>query len=81
MPRSALAQGGNGPVSVANGDFGSRFGWYVDIIKRKVDQNWYRAEVDPRTPKGAHGADILQSEPPGRSVRCSRSTIPAAARR
>jgi protein TonB len=52
MPRSATAQGGNGPVSVANGDFGSRFGWYVEIIKRKVDQNWYRAEVDPRTPKG-----------------------------
>ena len=53
MPRSAMAQGGNGPVSVANGDFGSRFGWYVEIIKRKVDQNWFRAEVDPRTPKGA----------------------------
>jgi periplasmic protein TonB len=53
MPRSAMAQGGSGPVSVANGDFGSRFGWYVEVIKRKVDQNWYRAEVDPRTPRGA----------------------------
>ena len=48
-----MAQGGSGPVSVANGDFGSRFGWYVEVIKRKVDQNWYRAEVDPRTPRGA----------------------------
>ncbi|MGD0520693.1 MAG: TonB C-terminal domain-containing protein [Terracidiphilus sp.] len=54
MPRSAQAMGGsNGPVSVTNGDFGSRFGWYVEVIKRKVDQNWYRAEVDPRTPRGA----------------------------
>ncbi len=53
MPRSTQAQGGsNGPVSVSNGDFGSRFGWYVEIIKRKVDQNWYRGEVDPRTPRG-----------------------------
>jgi protein TonB len=43
----------NGPVTVANGDFGSRFGWYVEVIKRKVDQNWFRAEVDPRTPRGA----------------------------
>jgi protein TonB len=55
MQRSTMAQGGttNGPVTVANGDFGTRFGWYVDVIKRKVDQNWLRPEVDPRTPKGS----------------------------
>jgi protein TonB len=53
MPRATLSQGGaNGPVTVSNGDFGSRFGWYVEIIKRKVSQNWNRFEVDPRTPKG-----------------------------
>ena len=53
MPRSMAAQGGaNGPVTINNGDFGSRFGWYVEIIKRKVSQNWNRYEVDPRTPKG-----------------------------
>jgi protein TonB len=43
----------NGPVTVSTGDFGTRFAWYVDVIRRKVDQNWYRPEVDPRTPKGA----------------------------
>jgi protein TonB len=55
MPRSSLAQpvASNGPVTVSNGDFGTRFGWYVDIIKHKVDQNWFRAQVDARTPKGA----------------------------
>jgi protein TonB len=54
MPRATMAQpGANGPVTVSNGDFGTRFGWYVEIIKRKVDQNWFRAQVDPRTPKGA----------------------------
>jgi protein TonB len=55
MPRATMSQGGasNGPVSVSNGDFGSRYGWYVDGIKRKVSQNWIRAQVDPRTPKGA----------------------------
>ncbi|MGA3262447.1 MAG: TonB family protein [Terracidiphilus sp.] len=54
MPRAMQAEGGsNGPVSVSNGDFGTRFGWYVEIIKRKVDQNWYRGVVDPRTPRGA----------------------------
>jgi protein TonB len=43
----------NQPVNVTNGDFGSRFPWYVEIIKRKVAQSWFRGEVDPRTPKGA----------------------------
>jgi protein TonB len=38
---------------VTGGDFGSRFGWYVDVIKRKVAQDWYLQEVDPSTPAGA----------------------------
>jgi len=42
----------NGPVNVNNGDFGSRFGWYVDAINRKVSQNWNKFEVDSHTPKG-----------------------------
>ncbi len=53
MPRAMPQSFGSNGVSVANGDFGSRFGWYVQIIKQRVDQNWYRAMVDPRTPKGA----------------------------
>jgi periplasmic protein TonB len=43
----------NQPVTVAQGDFGSRFPWYVDMIKRKVAQNWYRGVVDTHTPSGA----------------------------
>ena len=42
----------NGPVSISNSDFGSRFGWYEEIIRRKVDQNWYHREVDSSTAKG-----------------------------
>jgi protein TonB len=55
MPRATMAQNtaSNGPVSISNGDFGNRFGWYVEIIKRKVSQSWNRYEVDSRTPKGA----------------------------
>lgn len=55
MPRATMAQptASNGPVSITNGDFGSRFGWYVEIIKRKVSQNWNRYEVDASTAKGA----------------------------
>jgi len=55
LPRATTAQpnASNGPVSISNGDFGSRFGWYVEVIKRKVGQNWNKFEVDPHTPKGA----------------------------
>ena len=40
----------NGTVSIAveNGDFGSRFGWYVEVVKRKVAENWLTQEVDPQ---------------------------------
>ena len=55
MPRATMSQStaANGPVSISNGDFGARFGWYVEGIKRKVSQNWNRGQVDPRTPRGA----------------------------
>src|ERR1700727_2362843 len=43
----------NSPTAVTGGDFGSRFGWYVDVIKRKVAQDWYLQEVEPSTPSGA----------------------------
>jgi protein TonB len=31
-----------------SGDFGSRFGWYVDGVRRKVSENWLKYEIDPR---------------------------------
>jgi protein TonB len=30
-----------------SGDFGSRFGWYVQQVNRTVSSRWYRNEVDP----------------------------------
>jgi protein TonB len=54
MPRATQAQTASvGPTSISEGDFGSRFGWYVDGINRKMATTWYKPEVDPRTPKGA----------------------------
>jgi periplasmic protein TonB len=29
------------------GDFGSRFSWYVDQVRRKVSENWMKYEIDP----------------------------------
>jgi protein TonB len=55
MPKSMAntPNASNSPVQVAGGDFGSRFGYYVNGITRTVSQNWYKQEVDPGTSEGA----------------------------
>jgi len=53
VPRAIQGQPNPGPTTIAEGDFGSRFPWYVDGINRKMSQSWNKFEVDPRTPKGA----------------------------
>ena len=45
------AKGGFG-VSGSGGDFGTKYGWYVQIIQRKVSENWLKYEVDPRITGG-----------------------------
>jgi protein TonB len=41
------AKGGFG-VTGGSGDFGTRYGWYVQVIQRKVSENWLKYEVDPK---------------------------------
>ncbi|HSA93960.1 MAG TPA: TonB family protein [Terriglobales bacterium] len=40
------AKGGFG-FTGPGGDFGSRYAWYVDVVRRKVSENWLKYEVDP----------------------------------
>jgi protein TonB len=47
------AHSSNSPVSVAGGDFASRFPWYVDKITRLVSQNWYTYQIDSSTHYGS----------------------------
>lgn len=47
----------NKSVVVQNGDFGSRFGWYVQMIQRTVAQNWYSQLADPNASLG-HSAVV-----------------------
>jgi protein TonB len=50
-PYGSFAVGGTkGGLSFTGGtgDFGSRFGWYVDAVRRKVSDNWLKYEIDPR---------------------------------
>ncbi len=60
IPRATAAQtaASSGPVSIANSDFGSRFGWYVDGMNRKMATGcggscWYRPGAESHIPKGA----------------------------
>lgn len=41
------AKGGFGFSGTGGGDFGSRYAWYVDNVRRKVSENWLKYEVDP----------------------------------
>jgi len=42
------AQGGFNFNGGGGGDFGSRYGWYVDVVRRKISENWLKYEIDPR---------------------------------
>ncbi len=52
MPQGIESTAG-GPTQLADGSFASRFGWYVDQINRKMESSWYKAMVDPHTPRGS----------------------------
>ena len=72
-PETAVPYGEGGPVSgpygsvttanykggfsFQNADFGGKYGWYVDGVKRRVQQNWLTYEIDPRI-KAPHRAYI-----------------------
>jgi protein TonB len=63
-PETAVPYGEGGPVtgpygsvstnaykggfSFQNADFGGKYAWYVDGVKRRVQQNWLTYEIDPR---------------------------------
>jgi protein TonB len=50
MARSmASNQGPQSPVQIKGGATGFQYGWYVEVITRKVRQNWYPSEAPPGT--------------------------------
>ena len=76
MPRATQPSLSSGPTSVNNGDFGSRFGWYVEADQPKDGANWYKALVDPNTPRGAQAYIDFTIAPDGSvgNVRLDRSS-------
>ena len=53
VPKSMAQAQPSAQVNVQGGNFGAMYPWYVDLIKRRTAQNWYKQEVDPGTPQGA----------------------------
>jgi protein TonB len=45
---SFTAPNTKGGFSFQNANFGSKYGWYVDVVRRKVQSNWLLYEIDPR---------------------------------
>ena len=42
-----------GHTAIADVDFGTRFGWYVNNMNQAITSNWYHQEVNSSTPHGA----------------------------
>ncbi len=52
VPYSQFAMGSAGAQGALNfggqgGDFGGRFPWYVEAVRRRVSGNWFQSSVDP----------------------------------
>ena len=48
----SAASGAKMGVSGSGGDFGTKYGWYVQIIQQKVSENWLKYEVDSKVTGG-----------------------------
>ncbi len=51
--RMAGGSGGIGMNAPGGGDFGTRYAWYVDKVRRIISENWFKYEVGPNTANGA----------------------------
>lgn len=51
--RMAGGSGGIGINSQGGGDFGTRYAWYVDKVRRIISDNWFKYEVGPNIANGA----------------------------
>jgi periplasmic protein TonB len=38
---------GEGGISIGEGDFGTRYGWYVDAVRNRVSENWLLSTISP----------------------------------
>jgi len=49
MVSPMIGQTGSGGIGIGTGGpFGNRFGWYVDLLRRRVAEKWRTADIDAR---------------------------------
>jgi periplasmic protein TonB len=69
-----------GGFSFRNADFGGKYGWYVDKVKRAVQAQWLTYEIDPRI-KAPHRAfiefDITRDGTPANVHLAQTSGVPS----
>jgi periplasmic protein TonB len=69
-----------GGFSFQNADFGGKYGWYVDKVKRTVQAQWLTYEIDPRI-KAPHRAfiefDIMRDGSPANVHLAQSSGVPS----
>jgi protein TonB len=73
------AKGGFG-FTGGGGDFGSRYSWYVDVVRRKVSENWLKYEIDPAISDARRvyiTFDILRNGQPANVQIEQRSGVPS----
>jgi len=55
LPQSiAQTKNGDAAATIEDKAFGERYAYYRDLVSRKVSENWFTAEADPRTSQGKH---------------------------
>ncbi len=70
---------GTASVNVEDKTFGARFAYYINVVNRKVAEQWFPQEADPRASNGKHVVlvfDIDRSGTPGQPRVTGRSGSP-----
>jgi len=53
------ASGGVAVQGQGGGDFASRYGWYIEAVKRAVNQNWMQNTIDPSIRAGRRAKTVV----------------------
>jgi protein TonB len=55
LPQSVTqVKNGDAAATIQDKAFGLRYAYYRDLVSRKVSENWYTSEADPRASQGKH---------------------------
>jgi protein TonB len=66
LPQSITqTKNGDAAATIEDKAFGVRYAYYRDAVSRKVSENWFTAEADPRMSQGRHVILIMDIERDG----------------